>query len=189
MTKKSSITISTVVIFILLTSLAIFTRDTDKYFLAGLHCMDLIFIQDRWAYHSPSDNVNNVRPEALKHLGDNVLSLISGITNDHSFPLDRFSDKELYDMKASQGTQDSKTVYFSILESSTIHQTRASAKAMYIFSSRRDNFSKRVEGMGITIMCCCDSEFIGNSRWINALILYIGYYVDEFGLRYGMALP
>lgn len=108
------------------------TTDTDKYFLAGLHCMDLIFIQDRWAYHSPSDNVNNVRPEALKHLGDNILSLISGITNDQSFPLVRFSDKELYDMKASQGTQDSKTVYFSILESSTIHQTRASAKAMYI---------------------------------------------------------
>lgn len=64
------------------------------------------------------------------------MSLISGITNDQSFPLVRFSDKELYDMKAymkvSQGTQDSKTVYFSILESSTIHQTRASAKAMYI---------------------------------------------------------
>lgn len=106
--------------------------DTDIYFLAGLHCMDLIFIQDRWAYHSPSDNVDNVRPDALKHLGDNVLSLISGITNDQSFPLDRFSDKELYDMKASQRTQDSKTVYFSILESSTIYQTRANAKAMYI---------------------------------------------------------
>lgn len=53
MTKKSSITISTVAIFILQAS------------PFSPECMDLIFIQDRWAYHFPSDNVNNVRPEAL----------------------------------------------------------------------------------------------------------------------------
>lgn len=103
--------------------------DTDNYVGAGLHCMDLIYVKDRWAYHSVDDTVENVKPEALQHLGDNLLSLVEGTNKDVRFPMKRVSIDEAQDMAYNQ---DSSSVYFSILDNGAVHQTRSQARALYI---------------------------------------------------------
>jgi len=112
-------------------AIAVGYTDTDLYMEAGLHCMDLIYVKDRWAYHSAEDTVENVKPAALQHLGNNLVSLVEGIAHDKHFPMPRLP-VIITDSHWEYGNQDSGSVYYSILDNSAVYQTRGQARAMYL---------------------------------------------------------
>jgi hypothetical protein len=68
--------------------------DGDVYWMAGLHLIDLIWVESRWAYHNPDDNVDTVNMGSLQHEGNNILSIVRGVSNDFNFP-DRIPPEEL----------------------------------------------------------------------------------------------
>ncbi|KAL7551590.1 hypothetical protein ACHAWF_014776 [Thalassiosira exigua] len=116
-------------------TISIGRTDSDIYWTQGIHLVDLVWVEYRWAYHTEDDNVDNVRSGSLQNCGNNVLSIVSGVSKPPDFP-GRMPNEKLVESGVIQigGTvgMSSDTVYFSLLSGSMIWMPFQFARVMYI---------------------------------------------------------
>ena len=109
--------------------------DGNVYWMAGLHLIDLIWVENRWAYHNPDDNVDNVNMGSLQHEGNNILSMVRGVSNDSNFP-DRIPPEELEEKQVIENRgrvgMASGKIYFSLLLSSSVCLSVGGARVMFV---------------------------------------------------------
>jgi len=116
-------------------TLGIGRTDSDKYWTQGIHLMDLIWIENRWAYHSQDDSIVNVRPESLQSCGDDIMQIVSGASASSDFPK-RIPMEDLLSSGVIRSGgiagMESGTVYFSLLGGTMVWMPFSFARWMYI---------------------------------------------------------
>lgn len=60
--------------------------DSSVHMRSGIQAIDLIFLEDRWAYHTGEDSLDKVTPGALQQMGGNVLGMITGMIESDTVP-------------------------------------------------------------------------------------------------------
>ena len=66
--------------------LSIGYTDSSIHMRSGIQCIDLNFLDDRWAYHTSEDSLEKVTPGALQQIGGNALGMIVGMIESNTVP-------------------------------------------------------------------------------------------------------
>lgn len=64
--------------------------DSNIWARLGIHFIDIVYLEDRWAYHTTEDTLDRVTPGALQHSGENALAIIRGMIAEDLVP-ERFT--------------------------------------------------------------------------------------------------
>ena len=117
-------------------TIAIGRTDSDIYWTQGIHLMDLVWVENRWAYHSQDDSVENVKTASLQSGGDNIISIVVGTSKSADFPK-RISNEYLIEVRENGGMigMESGSVYFSLLGGAMIWMPLEFARIMYMILS------------------------------------------------------
>ena len=126
----------------LYSTLSVGYTDNDVYFRMGIHSVDLVYISNKFVYHTKDDNFGNVKIGALQHEGDNVLAILMGVAENgptglpHRYSPDYVENIQGIDMPFSYGGEglngvNSNVLYFSILGSSTFHLSKNTCRILF----------------------------------------------------------